>query len=122
MHPSLGLGVTAGMLYLDTAIQGWCCPYKARNGGWKEGAVLLQSTLHLSFQAAIQSLPLHIPVFPRNCDSSCGQRTYRAYLPGLPECVLELSSLLYPCTGRPITPTHCATYVPPVLTQPLPGD
>lgn len=37
MCPSLGLGVTAGMLYLDAAIQG-CCPYEARNGGWEEGA------------------------------------------------------------------------------------
>ena len=36
MCPSLGLGVTAGMLYLDAAIQG-CCPYEARNGGWEEG-------------------------------------------------------------------------------------
>lgn len=106
MHPSLGLGVTAGMLYLDTAIQGWCCPYKARNGGWKEGAVLLQSTLHLSFQAAIQSLPLHIPFFPRNRDSSCGQRTYRAYLQGF----LNVSLNCPPCcTPAPDDPSHQLT-------------
>lgn len=111
MCPSLGLGVTAGRLYLDAAVQG-CCPYEARNGGWEEGA---GSSSLPSIPASRQ--PSTAWLFP-SFTSSCSQWISA----GLPECVCvtELSSLLCPCMGQPIpqvtNSVPWSNSVPPVLT------
>lgn len=119
MCPSLGLGVTAGMLYLDAAIQG-CCPYEARNGGWEEGA---GSSSLPSIPASRQ--PSKAWLFPSlSSQESQHLPATSGYLQGFLNVSLDCPACCTPCTGQPIPQAHqlsvpWANSAPPVLTQPL---